>query len=676
MTNYIADILVSARRFAGRVKRRALRRSPRRDISRRIRRSSILPEKNCPDGTILFFSPEAGVRPHYAAQCVLARTLKEMGHKVLFARCFEIFERCPVMDMYQLPHAVPLETTAETCLKCAGSSIEMLDAYGLESLDLRAFLTRDVTSKYHQTLLNLPDDLRQFEYESVPFGTLCIHDLVLATKISNFEEVSEENRLAWVKYIKSSLLSYLIIDHICHKFSISQIVHFNDYSLMLGARLAARKHGIPSYTVTLAAHNVIDRRRFLIVADIIWLAFEKQAQAWPAWRDLYLSAAQVKDVVDDLLMRFGAKSAHTYSPAKTFQEDDIRTRLNLPRDKKLLVAYTSSLDEILAGGMLKSAVGSTIPDPPQPFKDQIEWLQSLADFVGQRNDLQLVVRIHPREGANKRDPVNSMHLAKLKDVFDRALPNCLFVWPGEQISSYDLGEAADLVLTSWSTIGLEMARLGASVLTSTNGLLPFPHDDFSEWGKTREEYFSKLEMLLDRPTTLDIIAHAFRWYNLYHLGTSLDLRDVVPTHDFEGLPVFHLPNEAEAIEDIIVNGKDVIELNLARQMMSQDSASPEEERAALERQLRRIIHFLFTGEDSPADLPLLLAKADKTNEGEFQFQGSLENGEARELEVTGSNVSYRAAGKTYERYSPMIARLALLCAQRGGVSENSTAVCT
>src|SRR5437879_11841361 len=103
------------------------------------------------------------------------------------------------MDMYQLPYADSAEVKAETCLKCAGASIEMLDEYGLESFDLRKFLTRDVTSKYQQALRDLPNDLRQFEYDSIPFGKLSMLDLVLATKISNFENVSEENRLAWVK---------------------------------------------------------------------------------------------------------------------------------------------------------------------------------------------------------------------------------------------------------------------------------------------------------------------------------------------------------------------------------------------------------------------------------------------------------------------------------------------
>ena len=187
--DYIHKIYTSARRFAGRFKRRVIGNStPRNYVSRRIRKSSVQPAKKGSEGTILFFSPEAGVSPFYVAQSIVARTLKEAGHRVIFTRCFEVFQRCPVMDMHRLPYDGAAEIKTDTCLKCALASIEMLDEYGLDSLDLRAFLTPDVRSKHQLALQSLPDDLREFEYDSIPFGRLCIHDLVLATKISNFEK--------------------------------------------------------------------------------------------------------------------------------------------------------------------------------------------------------------------------------------------------------------------------------------------------------------------------------------------------------------------------------------------------------------------------------------------------------------------------------------------------------
>ena len=118
---------------------------------------------------------------------------------------------------------------------------------------------------------------------------------------------------------------------------------------------------------------------------------------------------------------------------------------------------------------------------------------ALVDYVEESEDLSLIVRIHPRKGANKRESVVSQHLSRLRDAFGGAYAHCRFVWPADPVSSYDVGEAADLVLTSWSTIGLEMARLGASVLVAFNGAgAPIPRDDFYEWEPTPAAYSDKL----------------------------------------------------------------------------------------------------------------------------------------------------------------------------------------
>jgi SAM-dependent methyltransferase len=637
----------------------------KRLVLRRLNDSLVLPQAPHDRGAILFFSPEAGVAPHFAAQCILARTLKALGHKVLFVRCFELFERCPVMDMYQLPYSLDRGIKTDTCLKCASNSFAMLDAYDLESIDLRSLLTDEVKTKFLRTLQTVPKDLSKFWYDSVPFGKLCINDLVLAMKISNFDKIDERTRLAWMKYIETSLLAYILVDQICQRFSVSRLAHFNDYSMMLGGRLAARKHNLPSYSVTLASHNNIDRRRYVLLANAWGAISSNLGRVWPAWRNLSLSPIQVKDIADDLLARLRASGSHTYSPAKTFQDQDVRSLLGLAKDRRLLVAYTSSLDEMVASRMMAEALGFHPQEARQPFADQIEWLHALTRFVETSSNLQLVVRVHPREGVNKRDSQTSQHLEKLKNAFDRPFQNCRFIWPQDPISSYDLGEAADLVLISWSTIGLELARLGAPVLASTNGISAFPQDDFMEWEGTPDEYFNKMEFLLDRPVTLETVIHAFRWYNLYHLGTSLDLGDVIPTSNFDGLPPFNMPKEANAIEEIIIKGRNTLDLNLERLVKSQVSESQLQETLALKEQLRRIIHFFYTGEDLSQDFRLLVFTS-AVSPASFIRRINLTTLPPKlgVLLLNGEQTHYLKGNKTFSRFSPMCARLGKLCAQQ------------
>jgi len=619
------------------------------------------------EGKIVFFSPDGSIVPHFAAQCVLARTLKELGHDVLFARCTGSLERCPVMNMYRLPYNVPPETKARVCQECSRTSAQMLNAYGLESIEIGRFMTSELRDRVEKALENPPADLRDFEFDGIGFGKLCIIDLVLETKKHKFEAVDAPTYQSWLKQIQGSLMAYLLVDRLCQQLPVSRLVYFNDYAVMLGSRMAARQHGITTFSMTQASHIGVDRRRYLLSQQGNLDLYAKQVRSWPQWRELSLLPDRVREVADDLIARFGAKSQHVYSPAKTFSETDLYAQLGLSKDKALLVAYTSSLDEVIGTRINMNALGLPIQERPQPFVDQIEWLQYLTEYVEDRNDMQLVVRVHPREGKNRRESAISEHLAQLKENFDRPWQNCYFVWPEDPISSYDLGEIADLALTSLSTIGLELARLGVPVLASVNaiGLTLFPEDDFIEWVPTRKDYFQKVMELLGRSTVLETIARSFRYYNLLFLESSLNLKDVVPNSDFMGLPEFQFSREAKAIEEAIVHRRPVLEINLERLQQLQNQEVKTAEKLAIRQQLRRMLHFLIVGEDSIEDYQLICTEP--TENWEKSVQQGLEKTsrfpDLRLILVRQGEVCYIVGKDSYSKYSPMCDRLARLCAQ-------------
>ncbi|HMH44422.1 MAG TPA: hypothetical protein VK557_13110 [Pyrinomonadaceae bacterium] len=658
------------------LRRRSLKNLPRGVISRfrrfleqnsrgryvegRLKKSQAKAVKARPE-TILFFSPEAGFKTSSVMQCVLGRILKDKGHNVLVSRCYRLFERCPVMDMDSLPYNMSSRVRKNVCIDCAAMSFELFDDYELETLDLRTLLTPKLQSKYEQAVAQLPDDLLTFEFESIPFGKFSLLDLVLNTKVSDFNHLGKEYRSGWESYIKSSVLSFLLAESVCETNSISRLIHVSNYSLQMGAHFAARKHSIPVYSIVLAPHKANDRRNYIVLPELMWESMFRQGRAWKEWRDLFLAEDQVKEIGDDVLVRLGGCSSHTYSLPKNFVVEDIRSSLGLSTNRKLIVAYTSSLDELLALDVLKESIGLINNPGNQPFRDQIDWLQQVINFVNSRTDVQLVVRVHPREGTNRRESIISQHLLKLKETFGHEIPNCHFVWPEDPISSYDLAEAADLVLTSWSTIGIELARLGAPVITSTSGVVAFPHDDFLEFGETPTAYFDKLSELLNRPTNIETIARAFRWYYLSNLGTSVNLGDLIPRHDVDELPPFKMPAEAGIIEKIIIGGEHPLNLNHERLRGAQTPDSARQETLALQAQLRRIIHFFHTGQDSnePARL-FLLPSADANGSGRKQW-GVPEG--ARVISLVGNQTRYVADGKLYSRYSPMCARLTTLCAE-------------
>ncbi len=145
-----------------------------------------------------------------------------------------------------------------------------------------------MTARIDEALSRAPRDLLQFEFEGLRFGALSVMDLVLALKISDFSELLESDRRVWLQYLRSCLLSHLIVDRACREMGVGRIVHVNDYSLLLGARTAARKHGVPCYGLAFPGHRNVDLRRYLILSNVWKPSSFKLLAAWPACRDLPL----------------------------------------------------------------------------------------------------------------------------------------------------------------------------------------------------------------------------------------------------------------------------------------------------------------------------------------------------------------------------------------------------
>lgn len=613
------------------------------------------------EGYVLFFTPEASIVPHFAMQALVARIVQEKGHKVLFVRCHGIYSRCVVMDMYLLPYEDPARNKAQVCDACVKTSEGVLQAYGLENIDLKDFLDAGVIQQVLQIMEAAPADLAELEFDGVPFGKISCLDFVLATKVSNFKNLSADMRGVWKTYIQNSILTYLLTRRMLDRIPVRAVVHHEDYSLLLAARLAAGKRGIPSIHMGFTGHNGNDRRRVFFMKLPGYGEDQRKMSEWDRWRDLCLTPEMAKEPMDDILGRLGALSTRVYSPKKTFTQIDLHGQLGLSKRKKLLVAFTSSLDERLAGDYIIESLNLRMVDVNQPFADQIEWLKALNAFVAERDDYQLVVRVHPREGANQRESRVSEHLARLQDAFERPLRNAVYVWPGMEVSSYDLAEIADLVLTAWTTMGLEMSRLAVPVLASTYGLGPRPNDDFHAWAPTPAEYFAKIEEIVRRPPALETVQHSFRWHELLYLQHTLDFRDVIPARDFHGFIAFRMPAEADHVVDAIINDKDVLALNLSRLKALQGPGVETAEREMLRLQLRRALYFLCAGQEKEGDYRLHFCETGESPDAfRLRQAGVSWPADLWVLLASGSEIHFLSATETRTRVSPMCRRIGLL----------------
>jgi hypothetical protein len=612
-------------------------------------------------GPIILFTPEAGVEPHAAAIFSIGHSLKSLGYQVLAVQCQGAYNRCPTMDMYAVPYATNYKPDPQICANCVGHSHKLLNYYKLTAIPLSEFATHELTKIADDAIATSPADLSTFTFEGISFGKSSLVDFSLISKVSNFDNLSPEKRLIWLHYIRASVVNYLIVNQVIDHYRPSAALYFADYSINLAARFASEKKGVPISSVTMPPHRIIDRTRFVICRKPTTVTSSELLQQCERWKNIPLAVSEVYEIAEDSLLRLGANGSHIYSPPKTTDSANLIKTLNLNQQKKTIVAFTSSMDEFNA--TLKSFEAynfeSTTTQTFASIDDsiQIGWLTRVIAFVEERHDIQLIVRVHPREGANKREGNTSDHLGLMRKHFDQEFNNIRFIWPENQTSSYDLAELADLVLTTWTTMGLECARLGIPVLSAHHGIT-ISGTDFIEYGTTPEDYFVKVDRLLNKKPALETIRAAYRFHALYLLRWAVDMSDIINPANRNELPEPRVPVNARLIEEVVVKGKDLIELYFAEMSKNTSDSHREQESSALKTCLRQIIHYLLTGLTEVSDPKFIVLKADCSLTADVDLHT-----DDRVIFTKDNTLHYIFNNKAYSRYSPLVARLLPLVAQ-------------
>lgn len=548
---------------------------------------------------VLVWCPEAFVGPHLQLMVVIARILADLGHQPLFPYCDNLFKRCVPKDAFSLPPGAPQEQHDQVCAYCLNNLQALLGGSGLAVFKLGDVVTEEIRERAERIVAALTDEeLLDFTYDEARIGSLCRHDLSLALKLLLDAALAPEHYLYLREYLPTVLATYIGLIETLPGKGFTDIVLYGQYAPNMAAFFAARKLGMGTRLVANIDHIGIDRRRLFVFQGQTHHMLGEIVAAWPQARDLTLPEELVAEIGDDVMARFGSVGHTTYSLAKT-SGTDLYEALRLDRARKLVVIFTSSLDEAQARDVLARATGYVGPTDARPFDTQIDWLSFLAEALAGRDDLQVVIRVHPREDSNKRDKVASHHLTLLRQHLTGLPDSMRVVWPRDPVSSYDLLEIADQVQTWGSTIGLEAARIGVPVLKLNNGDVNQPEGDFIQVAGTPEDYLRLMDEVLGWAPDLDRLIQAWRFYGFSRFTSSIDLRDVISDPSMRALPPYARPAHAERLAAALFQPDWTWTVNRAAEGADY-RPSPEIEKAAIKRQLRRILHFLMTGADETA----------------------------------------------------------------------------
>lgn len=156
----------------------------------------------------------------------------------------------------------------------------------------------------------------------------------------------------------------------------------------------------------------------------------------------------------------------------------VQKKLNLD-DRPVLLLATNVLGDSLT--LDRQVFSSTMAD----------WIQKSLRYFADRQDVQLIIRVHPGETLTHGTSMGDVVKNELGDIPD----HIHLILPEEKINTYDILDIADLGLVYTTTVGLEMAMRGIPVVVA--GETHYRNRGFTYDPDTWDEYFLTLNTLLD-----------------------------------------------------------------------------------------------------------------------------------------------------------------------------------
>jgi hypothetical protein len=471
---------------------------------------------------VLFFAPHSAIWVHAYPEALVAEALQQSGHEVVYVTCGEALNaQCVPMTLVGVDYRSSEEERRRACGQCHANQTLLREEFGLRGPSLGELLRPADLAQIDDILRRVDRaSYLQLELDSIPVGRYATYELITNRK-KNDPVLDDDEWREYLAALKGALAAYFAAKRLMDVERPDRVVSYNSlYGVNRVVAGVAGRRGIPCYFLH-AGSNLARRLQTLWFGRDSTLHYAKRLIGeWPRFRDRPCPAGLIEAAAAHMQVLFRGESVFGYSSAAGGRPGDIRSRLGIGANQRVLVATMSSQDERFAAVL----VGAMPLPQDLLFPTQVEWIKALVAFVQPRPDLFLVIRVHPREFPNKRDPVRSRNAELLREAFAHLPPNACVNWPSDQIALYDLANCADVFLNCWSSAGKEMALLGLPVVVYSADLLLYPAD-LNYLARSVDEYFGKIGLALDEGWSLERSRQVFRWLALEQSQSSIDIGD-------------------------------------------------------------------------------------------------------------------------------------------------------
>lgn len=363
---------------------------------------------------------------------IMAHRLRERGHKPKFLFC----DGLPYCEQETITFHRP------SCKACYARSKRLAQAFSVDYQPLSEFLTQECREEANQISCHEPiEKLRSFKSLGVEIGEISFRNMVHYYKGTFPIEGKFEKQYRII--FESAYLTLKATENYFKRNKVDTLVSTNGKFIQSGVGVEFAENFKTDY-VTWEVINQISGAVF--ARNRISLEFRIDEE-WEKDKDIPLLGEQRAKIIRNFDDQSKSKGLlfRLIEPHYESNRDQILKRLDLDRNNPIVAMFPNV--EWDSTAMI-----------PSGFSSMLDWLCSGIDYAVEHPDYQFIIRAHPGESKVPYDLKTRAPICdRLRKIYTDMPINVKLVGPEEEVSSYAIGEMANVVMVFSSTLGLEFS---------------------------------------------------------------------------------------------------------------------------------------------------------------------------------------------------------------------------
>ena len=407
--------------------------------------------------TFLIATSSGGLLTSLVFESLLGVSLKSRGHDVEFLLCDGILSACIMCTYNDFNEEDYIKDgPKKICNSCFINAYNFFKPTKIKVRVLSDYLSDDdkLTIKnlsFEDKTLN---ELKKYSLENIAIGE---HAYAGALRYYGMTELdsSKSSKKILIEYLKSGVKSYLASKKLFEIKKYDDVIVNHGFYIPQGVIfLAAKKKKINVSNWTPGER----KRSFCLTRGDTYhrsLIYENNDN----WEKISYNDKIDNKIKDYLKSReYGKRDWIHFHENPDFDVDSLLNKIKIDRNKPIIGLPSNVMWD------------AQIDFPSNFFKNILEWIFFTIDYFITRDDIQLLIRIHPAE-IDKTKPARQ----RLKDEILKkygSLPSNIFLIEAEnKISTYPLMKLCNSVLIYGTRMGIELTALGVPVIVCGEGFI-------------------------------------------------------------------------------------------------------------------------------------------------------------------------------------------------------------